>query len=360
MIANKVIALLRTYKAAIRNYQVFKNYLPYLSRQKFYAVKALGKEGFCNHSEQTLNFTSKTPQSEKRLVKLALLPIRKLLVFKGTAERFEGDLILRTVNGDVKVFSFSQGLVLNFMADKAKYQELKSIYDYYGRFFQTPVIDQDDEKQCFTEKLIDHAPFEDLTDTQHDRLLQELLRSTEKHIASLDKTTLKNLDVQAFAERFNKCFQDYEHPIISHFLDVTKSETVDPKVPLIPCHGDPQKNNVLLHGKDVFFIDWEYAQEYVFYYDPIYMLTEPHIYRPQSKVAVEPFTVNNFEALQRLFSLFDINITWQNLPYYLCLALMQRLIQAKENGNSNINYDLECFAGFWGYFEEKYKEKLYV
>lgn len=354
MFYSKLRSLLFLYIDFVRRYYFFKTYAPYLSHKRLKALKALGKEGYANQEPCTISFLQENDIPRSFLTKLVLYPLKHTLTLRGTQEKLSGDLILKTVNGDVKIFSFSEKLVLNFLADKHKYHELKVIYDYYGRFFQTPIINSNDELHCFTENLIDHVPFDQLTDAQHQQILQALLDATKEHVAELDKENLKMLETKELIADFKQCFNSYNNSIINRLLTIASTGHIEDKIPLIPCHGDPQKNNVLLRNDEVYFIDWEYAQDYVFYYDPIYMLIEPHIYRPTSNVAVEPFTEHNIQALQELFLLFDLNLTWKNMSYYLALALMQRLIQAKENGNSNINYDLECFEQFWKYFEKNY------
>lgn len=335
-----------------RNYYTFKKFLPFLSKNKFYPVVALGKEGYCSYLKQAQAFVGERPQQEKLTAKLGFSPFRMFLTLTGAAKKFNGDFILETTGGDVKIFSFRERLVLNFVAEKQKYDHLKNTYCYFSQFFQIPYIESDDMVQCFTEELINHVPFDELSEDELRLLLKALIFSTEKHIDHLDKKNCKKLDISNHVENFKKHFEKYESPIINKLILVSLDAVdVEKRVPLIPCHGDAKKNNILLRGEDVFFIDWEYAKDYVFYYDLFYMLTERCIYQSEEKGSINPFTKENMKALQQVFSLFGIDLKGQNLPYYLALALMQRLVQIKESGNCNMSIELECYERFWASFQ---------
>lgn len=353
MLLSKLKSLLYLYKTSVQQHFFFKAYTPYLTQTKFKALKALGKVGYANGMQHTQRFLYENNVSEPRLTKLALYPLRQTLILKGTQEQFAGDLILKTVNNDVKVFSFEEMKVLNFINDKEKFIELKQLTDYFGQHFLTPIVEANSKKQYFTEKLINYTPVEALTDRQHKQILESLIDSTINHISVLNSEKISHITAKTLLGKLEKSFGN--DPIVKRLASMVPKEHLHTPIPQIPCHGDPQKNNVLLDGNDTYFIDWEYAGQYIFYYDPIYMLIEPHIYRPDSVVAIEAFTENNLQQLQKLFNSFSLEIDYHNLPYYLSLVLIMRLCQAKTNGNSNIEYDLFCFNRFLDYFDEKLK-----
>lgn len=352
MLFSKLKSLFYLYKTSVQQHFFFKAYTPYLTQTKLKALKALGKEGYANDKQHTQKFLYDNNVSETRLTKLALYPLRQALTLKGTQEQFTGDLILKTVNNDVKVFSFEEAKVLNFINDKEKFIELKKLTDYFSQHFLTPIVEVNSKKQCFTEKLINYTPVEALTDRQHKQILESLTDSTINHIAILEPEKVSYTTAKVLFEKLEKNFAN--DPIVKRLASMVPKDHLHTSIPQIPCHGDPQKNNVLLDGSDTYFIDWEYAGQYVFYYDPVYMLIEPHIYRPDSIVAIEAFTESNLQQLQKLFNSFSLEVDYHNLPYYLSLVLMIRLCQAKTNGNSNIEYDLFCFNRFLDYFQSVY------
>lgn len=353
MILLKLKSLLRIYRNAIQHYVSIKKFKPYLNKSKLQAVKALGKGGYANQLSHTQEFLKENNVPESRLSKTALYPVRQILTLKGTQEKFTGDLALRTVNGDVKIFSFNEKRVLNFIKDKAKFDELVETNRYFSDYFLTPIIEVNTENKCITEKLVDYTPVEQLSESQHNQILNVLVESTLAHISNLDPNQVTPIAANDLLKKLKEDFANQS--IVKRLEDMIPHALLDIVIPQIPCHGDSQKNNILLADERVYFIDWEYAGWYLFYFDPIYMLIEPHIYRPDSVVAVEAFTEHNMRQIQKIFNVFELELNHSNLPYYLSLALIQRLNQAKINGNSNIEYDLFCFNRFLDSFDEKIK-----
>lgn len=316
----------------------------YMSAGKFKSIRVQDKDGFINQSLPAQMFVRRSYSSDSILVNGVFSLLRLPLSMTGTGEKFNGDLALRTAGGGIKIFSFRDGLILNFVADEQKYLRLKRTYEYYSTYFRTPVISSTDSEFCFVERLIGHVPSERLSREQHNRILDTLVTSTLAHISSLDKGSLDELRVVDVVDEFYRTIG--EHKVVYRLLSMIPEKKQYVTLPEIPCHGDATYDNMLLDGCDVYSIDWEYACSRVFYYDPIYMIAEPYIYPRGRTESGKIFSAHHLQSLNRLFSSFGIELSVDTLPFYLALALMQRLTQMYTGVSKSPEYDLACLDKF--------------
>ncbi|GEQ37379.1 hypothetical protein TH5N_05050 [Tetragenococcus halophilus] len=237
---------------------------------------------------------------------------------------FNGSILWFCINGDIKIFSDDK--VLTICSDKESYQRKIENYAYFSPFFRIPTLSKQDTKHNmlveefinFDEKTADDEPF----------IFKRMYNNYRDYFTYL--TRLTKIGYQTL----NQLWEISSHTVYSpQFEKITKKiapELFSMKFPFINLHGDMWSDNILLsheqNGKTLWYIDWETADNYVFFYDFFkFIWNELDVHQDAS--FYKKYIAGEFDnELRHLFSIFDINFQPKLKQSYFCYFFLNAII----------------------------------
>lgn len=179
---------------------------------------------------------------------------------------FRGNILWFCSNGDIKVFSKTETLII--CNNKENYLNKIENYAYFSMFFRLPeLIYQDDDKYRLIEKYIDFQrngnqdiPF--ILKKIYDDYMNYF--STINRESRLTNYTLNNL----LRTSSNAIHVDH----FKHVFDNIDGQLFEIEFPFIRLHGDLWTENILLEKEKnessrLWYIDWDESGDYIFFYD---------------------------------------------------------------------------------------------
>ena len=171
---------------------------------------------------------------------------------KTLTKHFNGtEIIISSSNTEYKIFDFTSNIVLSFYQNTDKLIQTKKNKDYFSQYFDTPpTINFDVAKHIWTERYIDHVPYQTLKCAT---FLCKKIVNYNLSIKGGEKISI-NLDSEEtvlFAKRFG------DSPLLIKTIGLPKVFT----------HGDLWSSNVIYNGSLFFVTDYEAARERFFLYD---------------------------------------------------------------------------------------------
>lgn len=341
--------LISFYKRKKRMLANFKTASPYLSTGEYLFDDALQ----CIYKEepdtiQKLNKDLKNTKSKSRYHQVKKT-IKNLLFYQSidiTNSKaindfgFKGTIYLATHDetNDAKIFDFSNRLVLTIYSSKSNMNKKITAYNLYKKSFQIPEIKYiDEQNNIILEKLIEIIPEEDWKEEDYEQLIS--------YVFSSYKSYSNNCESQAsftMQRPWNLMTSKRDKAKIIDLLKLDRTdELINSEFPLLKIHGDLWSANVLLTATekpDYYLIDWEYADEYLFFYDIFWLMKD------------EAFSNNNFyyidnyfngkydQDFKELFAIFGIEFNGGSKLTYIKLFYIN--VFQKRGGNSQENKEL--------------------
>lgn len=238
---------------------------------------------------------------------------------------FNGNILWFCINGDIKIFSDDE--VLTICANKESYQRKIENYTYFSSFFRIPaLIKQDDENNILTEEFI---PFLDTTENDEGFILKTIFTdycSYFNHLilnSKIGYLSLNSLLETSSNSKFINQFEKIKENIIPELLSLN--------LPHINLHGDLWSDNVLLSyeskEKTLWYIDWETAGKYVFFYDFFkFIWNELDVHNNYSYF--EKYLAGHFdEKLSHIFAIFELKFQPKFRQSYFCLFFLNYILK---------------------------------
>ncbi|MGM0213842.1 phosphotransferase [Enterococcus sp. AZ109] len=184
-----------------------------------------------------------------------------IIIKDDSPKKFPGRILWFCSNGDIKIFSDKQVLIL--CSAKEHYQQKFQHYKTFSPFFQMPkLLSHDVEKYILTEELIEFRSKREQDDTL---ILSTIYRDYRNYFTNKQATvvfrSINELLTTSTNASHKPDFEDLLNRIDSRFLEM--------EFPFLPLHGDLWTDNLLLAKSDdqVWYIDWDTAGEYFFLFD---------------------------------------------------------------------------------------------
>lgn len=242
---------------------------------------------------------------------------------------FQGSILWFCINGDIKIFSDDKVLVI--CTNKESYQRKIANYTYFSSFFRIPaLVSQDAKHNILSEAFID---FEDKTDNDEAFILETIY---DDYCSYFNYLTLHSkIDYQSLNSLLDKSSNaSYIHQF-EKIIEKVVPELLSLNLPFINLHGDMWSDNILLsyesEGKTLWYIDWEQAGKYVFFYDFFKFIWNEldvhHNYSYYKRYIAGEFD----EKLTRLFAIFDLNFQPKLRQSYFCLFFLNFILEDTDN-----------------------------
>ncbi len=184
-----------------------------------------------------------------------IIPVRN---GKGIKGRFAGQCVLFTANGECKIFDFRHAAVLSFISQDSGMRTGQ--YEFFSAYFHTPFVKR--KGNLLLERCISHIPRKYWKEAEikdnYDTVLNDLARfyRASKAVYWGNPYKERNIILKTGNRELQAMFDD----LAKRCFDLGK-------MPYIYLHGDIHFGNTLFDGKRLWYIDYEYAREEVFFYD---------------------------------------------------------------------------------------------
>lgn len=191
---------------------------------------------------------------------------KPLKVKKEKHKLFQGNIIWFCSNGDIKIFSKTETLII--CNNKENYLNKIENYTYFSRFFKLPeLVYQDDNKYQLIEKYIN---FQRQSNQDNPFILKSIYDDYTNYFSTINRESqpayytlndlLKTSTNAIHVERFK------------HIVNNIDTQLFEAEFPFIKLHGDLWTANILLEKEKnepsgLWYIDWDESGDYIFFYD---------------------------------------------------------------------------------------------
>jgi hypothetical protein len=259
--------------------------------------------------------------------------------FKG----FSGTVYLpvRSTNGysDKKIFDFSRNQVLSIFTNEKDYKSYIQLYETFKDHFCMPtILWTSDEDLLIMEELIINLPnntwekddFLYVMQDIYDRYYDYFNVCKTKGISSFitPKYLLASLP------------KGYEISLIKSKIN---SELFDLKIPCLKLHGDLWTSNILLVKAEeytIHYIDWEWSNEFLFFYD-LFMMMWNEVILNNNYIYIEKYAKGEYDPqFTKIFSVFDLSFQTQFRLDYLNIFFInffkEKWVHLEKNNKTTI------------------------
>jgi len=246
------------------------------------------------------------------------VPINKLNI----SSNYEIIMISRK-NG-IKLFDLYNRIVLNLLG-KTQFKQLYENYILFHKYFNMTYIDFDFDNFIVKERLIEFESYRTWRNSTMFQLIDHIFILYLNYIQVASQTDPRIETTKKIIESFNNKIKSKQlQSLISEYIPIKKYN--DTWIQL-KSHGDFAINNILFTGEDFFFIDWEDADEYLFFYDIFNLLFTEYIYDRDKDLLINFFAGRYDKYLKKLFVFNNTKFNQELKMYYLILFICQRIVK---------------------------------
>lgn len=287
------------------------------------------------------------------------LPNIKIKKSKITNTIFCGQIVMLTANSDLKIFDIKNNQVLSLL-DAISKEKFRNIYEIFQGKLAMPYLF--DINEGIVEKIIQNIS---RNTWEHDLIIRNYLCILSDQQDYLKKATIayvvtlediwENIQKFQFA-KLNKITQQIIEKISCTY-----------NIPCVFLHRDIHFGNTLFDGKQLYYIDFEYADFEVFFYDIFNCIFVEFILNHDSLLLSLYLKKdkNMFKYLYEIFNIMGMNFNEEKYLDYLYIFLLARLRftcimllkNTKYKKKRTLKAEIEHFNIFLNYVEE-YEDKV--
>ena len=311
----------------------------FLSEGTFKLFTTNGKVIIHLENEETALFIKKHYQNlfknyRKRIYNL-FDPFFKFKVTNSLNKKFSGQIIIITIEKDIKIFDFKICQVLTKYQDKEKIFQIKSALAILDPFFQNTILHFSDHYQV--EELIgkeaNQKCFSQLTNSEKDNAFRSLMLNYKKYFNQLSSQSLQYISLENICKQLRK--EKYENvcdrieKIILHSSSF--NSILQPRVFL---HGDLHYGNILIDNERVKLIDFERSGDYILVYDFFNFICE-EIVSQNNYLFLEAYYNCKYDDLlfdffNQLEMTYDVDKKIEYLIFFLAERILKRGFFSRE------------------------------
>lgn len=242
-----------------------------------------------------------------------------LIIRKSNNDSQMADILMTTINGDVKLFVSENNTVLTFVKDEKKYLTLKHAYYSFSPYFNVPLQQFEDQYFLIKEELIrNQQPW---NDTKMLEVFNEVINNYRKYIMC-KKSKIQYMTYNEIAElckeKMKNCDLYLEELFIENLSNIG--------IPMLPIHGDLHFGNVLINDLSIFFIDWESVRNDWLFYDIFNMMYVLVAYQ-KNPLLIDMYLEGRFDdEFKELCRIVGIDSHLFSRKQFLFIFLIQRFV----------------------------------
>lgn len=242
-----------------------------------------------------------------------------LIIKRSNKDSQKADILMTTINGDVKLFVLENNTVLTFVKDETKYSRLKCAWNSFLTYFNIPLQQFDDKNLLIKEQLIRNQ--KRWNDTEMLKVFNEVIDNYKKYIMC-EKSKIHYVTYNEIAgvckDKMKKC-----NVYLQELFDNTFSNV---GIPMLPIHGDLHFGNILINDLSSFFIDWESMRNDWLLYDIFNMMYVLAVYQ-QNYLLIDMYLEGRFDhKFNELCKIAGIDTTFFSRKHFLLIFLIQRFV----------------------------------
>ena len=251
---------------------------------------------------------------------------------------FEGNLILPGVNNrDTKIFDFMNSRVLILFSDRNVYYAKINNYLYFNTYFPIPCIFlKNNTKNILIEELLEYKPYEKWT--YHDKLyvINDVFQKQINYLRAAEaKKDYKKMHGSKLIKECNE-----GNPITELLLSKINPQVLDMEVPLIKLHGDLWCGNLLLLPDCVYYIDWEYSDYLVFFFD-LFFIIFSELFLNHDSMYIDMYYRRKFDSeFSKAFQIFGLQFCEHFRADYLYIMMLNHYTNSWKYEDSDVQKDV--------------------
>lgn len=235
-------------------------------------------------------------------------------------KQFSGNILWFCSNGDIKIFSDAETLIVCCSRDN--YLRKINNYDYFSPLFRMPeLIRREDANHILVEQFID---FENKAAQDDEFILKTIYEDYRNYFIHTVRHSTAN------CRSLNDLLSASSNAIhMEQFEDIIKAidpELLEAKFPFMRLHGDLWTDNILLASKELWYIDWDESGEYIFFYDFFkFMWNELDVHH--NPLYYEQYLKGEFDGrLKELFSIFQLEFQPERRQSYFYMFFLNFIL----------------------------------
>lgn len=246
---------------------------------------------------------------------------------------FIGSLMMFSRNGNLKIFDFDKGEIINFINDTNVYHSIKKAYLYFNKFFNIPTNTFNDELQFYKEKYIKFKPYSLWSPIEKDTIIHELFNNYIDYFTHCKIDNMEIFSVRILIKEFKNSI--YDKKLVEKILNELDEEIYKSELVKVWQHGDMNFNNILLNNERGQIIDWEFNGNFIFFYDILNIILVEAVYQGDNtyldKYMAGEYDYNLYKLFGVMGQKYNINIKKQ----YMIIFFIERMLRWEMHYNYN-------------------------
>ena len=253
-----------------------------------------------------------------------LMPFLKLRA--GNISIFNGNLILPGINNrDIKVFDFINSRILVLYSERDTYHSKISNYINFNTYFPMPSIFlKNDVCNMIIEELIDFKPYEKWSCNDKQYVINDVFQKQIDYLKSAEKKkNYRNIFVRDLLN------EDIVNDRICDFLiSKINHQAFDLELPVIKLHGDLWSGNLLFKQNSVYYIDWEYSNDLIFFFD-LYFIAFSELFFVNDSIYIDMYYQCKLDnEFKDVFQIFGLQFYEHYRTDYIYIMLLNHYVNS--------------------------------
>lgn len=240
-----------------------------------------------------------------------------------------------------KIFDFSNRKVLKIYFAEKEFDKTIQDYNDFKSYLSTPeILFYDSKGKMIIEELIVYKPYKKWSKDDSIKVITDIF---ERYIIYCQSCKSKG---KVFYKKPISLLDGFtrEDKVKTFIIGATNEEIMNMEFPFLKLHGDLWAPNILLNNNQINYIDFEFADNYIVFYD-IFWFIQDQVINHQNYYYLEEYIAGTFDPyFQKMFQIFDLvfderyRLDYVNLYFANVYEKRWRHLNSKERDIQLYNY----------------------